>query len=185
MSKNIVLIQFSSRKQGNCSSISREITDHYRKEVVTRFTADSSIIQPCNNCNYECLTPGKLCPNLSKPQRQIMDAVCTADLAYFIVPNYCGYPCANYFAFNEKTAGYFNMDRDLMQKYMKVPKRFIVVSNTEGQNFENALKQQVISESEILYMKTSKYHKRSIAGDMMDSLDAKADLNAFLERCSF
>ena len=185
MSKNIVLIQFSAREQGNCSSISREIATHYRKETVTRFTADSNIIQPCNNCNYECLTPGKLCPNLSKPQQQIMDAICNADLAYFIVPNYCGYPCANYFAFNERTVGYFNMDRAVMQKYMEVPKRFIVISNTEGRNFENALKQQVAGEPDILYMKSGKYHKRSTAGDLMDAVDAKTDLKEFLERYSF
>lgn len=73
------------------------------------------------------------------------------------------------------------MDRALMQKYMEVPKRFVVVSNTEGPNFEDALKQQVNGVPDILYMKTGKYHKRSIAGDMMDAGDAKVDLEAFLE----
>lgn len=182
MSKNIVLIQFSSRKQGNCTGISAQIAVYYTKETVNRFIVDEKTIQPCSNCDYECLTPGEICPNLNDSQRQLMDAICEADLVYFIIPNYCGYPCANYFAFNERTVGYFNMDRALMQKYMEVPKRFIIVSNTEGPNFESAVKQQTNGEPDVLYMKTGKYHKRSTAGDMMDALDAKAELQAFLER---
>ena len=181
MSKNIVLIQFSSRKVGNCAAISAQIADYYAKETVKHFIVDERTIQPCSNCDYECLMPGKICPNLSNPQQQLMDAICEADLAYFIVPNYCGYPCANYFAFNERTVGYFNLDRSLMQKYMNVPKRFVVVSNTESSNFETALNQQVNGTPDILYMKTGKYHKRSIAGDMMDADEAKVDLKAFLE----
>ena len=89
----------------------------------------------------------------------MMDNICQADLAYFIVPNYCGYPCANYFAFNERTVGYFNLKRELMQKYMNVPKRFIMISNTEGSNFANAMKQQVNGEPDILYLKSGKYGK--------------------------
>ena len=181
MSKNIVLIQFSSRKRGNCSAISAQIAVHYSADTVTQYIADEKIVQPCNNCNYECLLPDELCPNLNDSQQQLMDAICEADLVYFIIPNYCGYPNANYFAFNERTVGYFNMDRSLMQKYMEIPKRFIVVSNTEGPNFECALSQQVNGAPDILYMKTGKYHKQSIAGDMMSAADAKADLKAFLE----
>ena len=111
-----------------------------------------------------------------------MDAICSADLVYYIVPNYCGYPCANYFVFNERSVGYFNMDRALMQKYMAVTKRFVVISNTEGPNFANALKQQVAGEPEILYLKTSKYSKRSTAGDLTESEEAQADLLEFLKK---
>ena len=66
-----------------------------------------------------------------------------------------------------------------MSQYMSAKKRFIVVSNTEGLNFENALKQQS-TEPKILYLKTGKYGKCSTAGDLMESEDAKDDLIAFL-----
>lgn len=111
----------------------------------------------------------------------MFDAICVAETVFFIVPNYCGFPCANYFAFNERSVGYFNKDRSLMGKYMSVQKRFIIVSNTQGQNFEAAMMQQVNSEPDILYMKTGKYRKKSIDGDMLDSEEAKADLRGFLE----
>ena len=182
MSKNIVLIQFSSRKEGNCAAISKKITGFYGKEQTTAYTVDANIVQPCSNCDYECLAPEKYCPNLSTEQASIMDAICSADLVYYIIPNYCGYPCANYFVYNEKSVGYFNGDRARMQQYMSVPKRFIIVSNTEGDNFENALRHQTKSDPEILYMKTGKYRKRSTTGDMMESEEAQADLDAFLTK---
>jgi len=184
MTKNVVLIQFSSRKQGNCAAVSDLIAEHYTGEAVKTFTIDGTVVQACNDCDYECLQPNKNCPNLNDIQRKIMDAICDADLVYYIIPNYCGYPCANYFVFNERSVGYFNMDRALMEKYMSVPKRFIIISNSEGANFENALRQQVADQPEILYLKTSRYQKRSIAGDMMECEEAKADLKAFLEHSS-
>lgn len=182
MLKNIVLIQFSSREKGNCSAIAEQMKAYYKSDTVSSYVIDANTVQPCNNCVYECLTPGKQCPNLTPAFKKVMDSVCNADLAYYIVPNYCGYPCSNYFAFNERSVGYFNMDRELLNKYMTVPKRFIIVSNSEGVNFINAMQQQVNTEPEILYLKTSKYAKRSTAGNLMESEAAKADLEAFLER---
>lgn len=181
MSKSIVLIQFSSREKGNCSAISEYISAYYVKEKTTKFTITADTVTACNDCDYECLQPDKVCPKLYETNTAIMDAICNADLVYFIVPNYCGYPSANYFAFNERTVGYFNMDSQLLEKYMSIPKRFIAVSNSE-ENFENAFQQQVNEKPEILYMKTGNYHKRSIAGDMMDASEANEDLKAFLDR---
>ena len=116
---------------------------------------------------------------LTEDQRKIMDSVTEADLVYYIVPNYCGYPCANYFSFNERSVGYFNKDRNLMEKYMAVKKRFIIISNTEN-NFAEAMRQQTNDQPDIFYLKSMKYQKQSIAGDLMTSEAAKADLRAFL-----
>lgn len=179
MSKSIVLIRFSNRQNGNCKGISDVIQDYYRDHTVQTFTIDANTMPACSNCDYECLAPEKVCPNITPAQSQIYKSICNADLTYMIIPNYCGYPCANYFAYNERSVGYFNLDRALMGKYTNAKKRFIIVSNTEGPNFENALKQQS-SKPEILYLKTGKYGRRSTAGDLMESKDGKADLMAFL-----
>ena len=184
MHKNIVLIQFSSRVSGNCAAITRYIKDYYAGNTVSTFIMDTNTVQPCSNCNYECLNPNAKCQNLSSFQVAAMDAICNADIVYYLIPNYCGHPCANYFAYNEKSAGYFNGDRELMQKYTESPKRFIVISNTEGFNFESAIRQQVKGSLDILYLKTSLYGKRSTAGDILESEAAKADLNAFLNAFS-
>ena len=70
------------------------------------------------------------------------------------------------------------MDREKMNQYMAVKKRFIIVSNTEG--FEKAMQQQVAEAPVCLYLKSSKYTKQSIAGDIMESEEARNDLVAFL-----
>ena len=110
-----------------------------------------------------------------------MDAVTNSDTAYFIIPNYCGMPCANYYAFNERSVGYFNLDRNKMKAYMSVKKKFVVISNTESDQFVNALRQQVNEDPDIVYLKTRKYGKQSIAGDILESEAARADLDAWLE----
>jgi len=107
-----------------------------------------------------------------------MDKICNSNLVYFIIPNYCGLPSANYFAFNERSVGYFNLDREKTNLYKNIKKRFIIVSNTEG--FDQYMQYQVNNAPDILYLKSGKYGKQSIAGDILDSEDARADLDAFL-----
>ena len=68
-----------------------------------------------------------------------------------------------------------------MEKYMAVKKRFIIISNTEN-NFAEAMRQQTNDQPDILYLKSRKYQKQSIAGDLLTSEAAKADLQAFLAR---
>lgn len=178
MNEIVTILSFSARKNGNCAKIAKYISNQYMQTNVSIYTIDSEIIPPCGKCDYECLKTDKLCPQLTVQQTKIMDAICKSSLVYFVVPNYCGYPCANYFAFNERSVGYFNMNSARMEAYMSVPKRFIIVSNAEG--FEDAMAQQANGIPEILYLKSKTYEKESIAGDLLDSKDAIADLDAFL-----
>ena len=181
MDNKVVILSFSGRKDGNCASISDYIEQFYIRTNVLSYKIDNVSFPSCGGCKYECLKQGAKCPQLTENQRQIMCAVTEADMVYFIVPNYCGYPCANYFAFNERSVGYFNMNRVLMEQYMSVRKRFIIISNTES-NFTEAMQQQTNDQPDILYLKSRKYQKQSIAGDLLTSEAAKADLQAFLAR---
>jgi multimeric flavodoxin WrbA len=182
MNNKVCIISFSSRKNGNCEHIAEQIVEYYDiRTNVHYYSVDAEDFGPCGGCDYECLKPGVVCPRLNDRQKIIMDTICSSDLVYYIVPNYCGYPCANYYAFNERCVGYFGLDRMKMNQYMSVKKRFIVVSNTQTEAFRSAMQQQTKDEPEILYMMTGKYHKKSIAGDLMESDAAKADLEAFLD----
>ena len=185
MNRKIVLIRFSSRDNGNCAAIAEFLTNYHCEDAVQNFKVDNAVVAPCGNCNYECLNPALKCPNVTEDQRKIMDAVCMADLVYFLVPNYCGFPPASYYAYNEKSVGYFNLNRELMGKYRAVSKKFIIISNTEGASFKEAIRSQVMAEAEMIYLKTGKYKKQSTAGDLMTSEEAKADLIVFLETDSF
>lgn len=182
MNKCITILSFSSREHGNCANISNYISNYFQANVRS-YIIDGESIQPCGKCDYQCLKGGEVCPRLDDRLKEIMDAVCSSVMVYFVVPNFCGYPCANYFAFNERSVGYFGMDRTKMKAYMDVPKRFIIVSNTEG--FEAAMRQQTNTEPDILYMKSGKYKKRSIAGDILESDEAKTDLEQFLAKAEF
>lgn len=180
MCQKVTIFNFSPRSGANCAKIANFISNYHGESnaVIYHITAENC--PSCGGCNYECLTPGAQCP--SKPDLLIrgLDDACASDLIYYIIPNFCGYPNANYFAFNERCVGYFGMDRQLRAGYMKIRKKFIIVSNTENDNFKNAAQQQTAAEPEMLYLKTGKYHKRSTAGDLMESDEAKADLQAFL-----
>lgn len=112
-----------------------------------------------------------------------MDQLICCRLIFFVVPNYCGFPSANYFAFNERTVGYFNNDEQLLHKYYNINKKYIIVSNSKSNVFIKAMEQQSV-EPEILYLSSSQYGKESIAGDLMDSPYAKEDLRAFLQSLS-
>ena len=177
--KNITILNFSGRNSGNCAKIADHIEVHCTSTFVRKYTIDQQI-SPCNGCDYECLRPGVKCPNTSEYQELIMQAILHSDLVYMILPNYCGFPCANFLAFNERSVGFFNLDRALMQRYMSVKKRFIIVSNTENEVFQKAMEQQTKDAPEVLYLKTAKYGKHSITGDLMDSAEAVADLDGFL-----
>ena len=67
-----------------------------------------------------------------------------------------------------------------MQRYMDVRKRFILISNTESEVFCSAMAQQAAKTDEVLYLKTSRFGRRSIAGDLMECPEAVAELDAFL-----
>ena len=180
MNDSIVILDFSPRNNGNCTKIGEYIENYYKRTNVRLYKMSAENILPCHDCNYECLRRGVACPSITEHLIEVMDRICSSDMVYMVIPNFCGYPNANYFAFNERSVGYFNCDQSKMNLYMSVRKRFIIVSNTESDTFRDAMKQQTLSEPEVLYLKSSKYGKRSIDGDILESADAKQDLKLFL-----
>ena len=84
--------------------------------------------------NHECLQENRSYIRKNEIDKT-MDPLISSDIVYFIVPNYCEFPYANYFAFNERTLGYFNNDEQLLQKYYNIKKNYIIVSNTENEIF--------------------------------------------------
>ena len=179
--KNVTILNFSSRENGNCAKIADFIKNHHSEDAVEILQIDAHFAA-CGGCDYECLQPGVMCPNVDDRQKQIMDRLLQSDLTYQIIPNYCGFPCANFFTFNERSIGFFNMDRNVMAQYMAVEKRFVIVSNSENASFDQAMRLQTKGEPDVIYLKTSKYGKRSTAGDLMDSSDAQSDLATFLTK---
>ena len=174
----VCVVSFSSRKDGNCAKISELVCSLL--PGAERYDFSEFEIHPCGNCAYECFTEGGRCPWSEDGEYELLDAITRSELTYFILPNYRDYPCANFFIFNERSLCYFQNRADLLAAYERVPKKAIVVSNTNEENFRAALTYHGDKEPQILFLPAKKYGKRSIDGDLLTSEKAAAALKRFV-----
>lgn len=172
-----VIVSFSGRRGGNCDRISRYIQE-LTGGVIYSFTDIE--ITPCGKCCYECFEKEQVCPHIEDDECRLLETITKSDCAYFILPNYCDYPCANYFIFNERSCCYFQNRQDRLDAYENVLKKFIVISNTEQDNFRDVLSQQSSGTPDVLFLRAKDYGKNSIAGDLMDSPEAAEIIRKFV-----
>ena len=115
--EKICVISFSGRSGGNCASIAREIENFWLgKGVVSVFDFSTFEIAPCGRCSCECFKKRESCPYFSDSEFDICDTITNSGLTYFVVPNYCDYPCANFFIFNERSQCYFQRRHELLER---------------------------------------------------------------------
>ena len=172
-----VILSFSGRKNGNCEQIAKHIHSLTGGEILSFAELD---VHPCGKCNYQCFECGADCPHISDDLRTLYESVLQSERAYYILPNYCDYPNANFFAFNERSLCVFSKRQDLLDAYGKVPKKFIVISGDEAENFRAALSQHAEA-PEILFLRAKDYGKKSIAGDLMTSPEAISEIESFIQ----
>lgn len=176
------IISFSGRKDGNCGSIAKELGKLYKNDAKT-YDFSALSITPCTGCGYECFGRGENCPYFDDPIFEIYDNVTNSDLTYFIVPNYCDYPCSLFFAFNERSQCYFQKQEARLLKYLAVKKKFIVVSNTNRDNFTAAFRYHIEEDAEpdILFLSAKSFGRLSINGDLMENSEAAEEVKKFAE----
>ena len=174
------IISFSSRANGNCAQIAHLVDSMTQDAVLFDFSEFE--LHPCGKCACECFADREKCPYIGDMECGILEAVTNSDITYFILPNYCDYPCANYFIFNERSQCCFQGRPDLLDAYEKVPKRAVVVSNTNEDNFRRALSYQSYQEPGILFLSAKKYGKESIKGDLLANEEAVRDITAFVRK---
>ena len=180
MHMKTVIVTFSSRSNGNCSQIGKLIASMTKNPVLFDFSEFD--IHPCGHCASECFATRENCPFSDDKEREILESIIHSGTVYFVLPNYCDYPCANYFIFNERSQCFFQGKPDLLEAYLKVSKRSIVISNTNQDNFIQALAYQSDKEPEILFLSAKKYGKISIDGDLLKSEKAMEDIKKFVNR---
>ena len=175
-----VIVAFSSRSNGNCAQIGKLIASMVKEPVLFDFSAFD--LHPCGRCALECFAIRENCPYFADREYEMLEAMVHSDMVYFVLPNYCDYPCANYFIFNERSQCFFQGREDLLEAYLKVPKRSIVISSTNQDNFIRALAYQSDKEPEILFLSAKEYGKTSISGDLLTSPKALEDIRRFVSR---
>ncbi len=180
MTKRTIILDFSARKHGNCEQIAEFITED-RNHSVTKYRLSEQTIHSCSNCAYECFAKDKRCPFFDDDEVKILDDINGSDEVYFIVPNYCGHPPAMLYSFNERSVCWFHGNTNLLERYMSVKKRFIVISNSKPESFRLAF-QQHAHDPEILWLGASAFGLRSMDGDLMKCEEARNILQAFIEK---
>lgn len=178
MKKRVLIICFSGRKNGNCEQISDFLKEVSEDAEIFRFSENS--IQPCGDCRYQCFDDNRMCPHIDDAEFGLLRSVALSDEVYFVVPNYCDYPCANFFIFNERSQVFFQGYSERLREYEAIPKKFIVVSNADSPNFAAAFDYHCVGEPEILYLSAKKYGRQSINGDILKSEEAQWDILNFI-----
>lgn len=179
MSKRTLILSFSGRKQGNCEQISEFIAKNLPGETeIFRFSENP--VKPCGDCRCQCFDDNLMCPHISDPEYGLLEQMMISDEVYFVVPNHCDYPCANFFIFNERSQVFFQGYPNRLMEYESIPKKFIVVSNSESENFFHAFDYHCSGEPEIHFLSARKYGLRSISGNILTSDAAKQDLLAMI-----
>ncbi len=178
----ITLINFSSRDNGNCQGVVNLLREYYKSndEEVCVYSMSERSISHCGGCDYECLKQGRNCP-IDDKVNEMFESVCQSDTSFYILPNYCDYPCSNYFAFNERSCGYFALDESKLDKYLSSSKKFIVISNGAKDNFIKAFSYQVKDgvEPDVLFLSAKKFGASSLQGNLLLKDDAKDLVIAF------
>lgn len=182
-----VVISFSKRAEGNCAAVARLLLEKCGEEPVCFFDFSMLEIHPCGGCSYECFQKGGCCPYLEDGVYEMYRAIAESGRTFFIVPNYCDFPCANFFIFNERSQCFFQNQEELQKKYLRAKKKFIVISNTGKENFITAFRDHVEEgeEPDILFLSAMRYRRISVAGDLMDAEAARADLDEFVRLQEF
>ena len=182
----VCIVNFSGRKNGNCHDTAKFVEQALTPEhEVNLFEMCNLKIAPCGKCDYECFYRDKKCPYADDDAFSVYHAVCAADLVYYIVPNYIEYPNAYFFTFNERKQGFFapGTNINLIEAYINAAKKFIVVSNTEQDNFKQILNRHVAEgdDTNFLFMSTSHFDKGNARGGMMTSDRAKQQVGDFVK----
>lgn len=176
------IVSFSGRRAGNCSAIAQVLLKAMSGQGEVKYYDFSALrLTHCGQCGYECFRDRALCPYFSDPAFEIYDAVVHSATSYYIVPNYCDYPCANFFIFNERSQCYFQHCPELLEQYERAPKKFIVVSNTGRDNFMAAFRYHTgDTPPKALFLGARSFGKVSIDGDLMDVPEARKAVLRFM-----
>ena len=92
-------LNFSDRRTGNCGSIAAFCAQMQGGRAVD---IPEIFARGCGACQTECFQKDGVCPLPDAPAITALYEAITEQGACFIVPNYCDWPCSNFFRFCER-----------------------------------------------------------------------------------
>lgn len=152
----VSILSFSSRKNGSCAAIAAYLQKLYG-ESATVYSFGDFQLTPCGNCNNDCFSGREHCPHRDDMALTLYEAVMDSDVSYYIVPNYSGYPCANFFIFSERGLCSYWGCPQRMERYSRAKKKFIIVSNSGEEELGRAFRYHSEGEPELLMLGSRQY----------------------------
>lgn len=176
----ITILSFSGRPDGNSVRVAGAVADALGKENTQIIDFSDVRVEPCNHCHCDCFLPGGSCP-VEDDVVDIYKKIMQSEQVYFVLANYCGYPNAKYFAFNERSSGFFLRNHELLIQYLAIPKKFIVISNSNQEKFTELMQYQVPQDTqpEMLFLSSGKFKVSSFAGNLMEVPEARELVEKF------
>lgn len=168
-----IVVSFSGRADGSCAGVG-EIAAQALGAKHIRFAEIKA--QPCGECGCECLRGGE-CPR-EDGVFALYEAISSAQECVFVLPNYADFPCAHYFIFCERGTGFFGGDEERLARYIAVPKKAIVISGGEQDNFRRALAYQA-ERMDFLFLSAKDYGQKSADGRLAQDERVRARVEKF------
>lgn len=171
-----IIVSFSGRKDGNCDSIAKYIS---QEDDLVLFMREISA-QPCAGCAYECMR-GE-CKYRGDGIYALFEKLSLADRIFYVVPMYCGSPAALYFILSERCQDFFMHNES---QYENIVEKLYIIgvygSVQDYPEFLNTFARQYEFRNpteHILGLERHKYHQKM--GDfLLKEEDVKARLNEF------
>lgn len=152
----VSILSFSSRSMGNCAAMAAYLKHLYGDDA-TVYSFHEFQLTACGNCNNDCFAGRERCPHRDDMALTLYEAVMNSDVSYYIVPNYSGYPCSNFFVFSERGLCSYWGEPQRMERYSRARKKFIVVSNSGEEELGRAFRYHSEGESELLVLGSRQY----------------------------
>ena len=181
----IVGINFSSRKNGNCSNSIEYCLKHFNSfghdvEIVNFFDYD---IESCGLCDYQCF-PTEKC--IKKDDAKLIYEKCIhSDIIILAMPTFRGHLSSSYFVFSERAQGVFNGEFDYKKDYLRKINMIVIGNLSSGADmalheaFYEFTNQSFFPEAVLLSSRD--YGRRSISGDLIEEQLVKLKLDKYVE----
>ena len=172
-----LILNFSGRSNGNCGRLARSING----EVID---IGSLNLHGCRGCQYECFQNPACCPHIEDDIKMLYQRILVSDEVVFFIPNFCDYPCSDLFIFNERGCCIFGNNAELLDRFLTIPKRFVVISNTNKSHFQHFFDEMLVKDqtAKVLFLSAKEYNCDSIQGNLVDVPVVRERLNVFLQK---
>ena len=168
----IVGLNFSSRKEGNCSycvdyCLKKIESMGYDVEVINFFDYE---VNSCGLCGYQCFQAEKCVK--TDDAKELFEKLTDADIIIYAIPTFRGHLASSFFILSERAQGVFRKDFDFDADYLRKINLIVIGNLSSGADmalheaFYDFTNKSFYPES--ILLSSREYGRRSIKGDLIE-----------------